>query len=308
MPKKETKGTKNPRLGRGLESLISDDTIAATINSQTSSKSTNYLSTGDSVRKIPIEFITSNPNNPRKTFEDQELSDLADSIKEKGIFQPILVRTKTGKKERYEIIAGERRWRAAQKSGLHEIPAIIREVSDQEAIELAIVENVQRTDLNPIEEATGYAQLSSMNSLSPAKLGKIVGKSRSYIANSIRLLKLPDSVKDLVSNGKLTIGHARPLIEANDPAKLAEKIVNEGLNVRQVEKLTQSGDVKETNKAKRAPKHKDVDTIAVEKKLSDRLGMKVTINSGNKGRGEVRIKYSSLDQFDNIFKLLSQKA
>ena len=307
MPKRDLKGPKNQRLGRGLASLIGDDTIVATISPQTKPKNANYLSANDGVRKIPIEYITSNLNNPRKMFSDSELSELADSIKEKGIFQPILIRTKTGKKDQYEIIVGERRWRAAQKCGLHEIPAIVREVSDQEALELAIVENVQRTDLNPIEEATGYAKLISMNSLSQSQLAKVVGKSRSYIANSLRLLKLPNSVKDLMSTGELTTGHARPLVTVKDPVKLAEKIVKEGLNVRQAEKLAQERSGTEGDKTIKLPAHKDVDTIALEKKLSDGLGLKIVIKSGKKGRGEVRIKYTSLDQFDNIYKLLSRK-
>ena len=307
MPKRDLKGPKRQRLGRGLASLIGDDTIVATISPQTKSEKTNYLSTSDSVRKIPIEYITSNPNNPRKMFSDSDLSELADSIKEKGIFQPILIRTKTGKKDQYEIIAGERRWRAAQKCGLHEIPAIVREVSDQEAVEIAIVENVQRTDLNPIEEASGYAQLTSTNALSQSQLAKVVGKSRSYIANSLRLLKLPDFVKDLMSTGELTTGHARPLVTVKDPVKLAEKIVKEGLNVRQAEKLAQERSDTEGGKIVKLPAHKDIDTIALEKKLSDGLGLKIVIKSGKKGRGEVRIKYSSLDQFDNIYKLLSRK-
>ncbi len=307
MTKRDLKGPKSQRLGRGLASLIGDDTIVATISPQTNPESSNYLSTNDNVRKIPIEYIKNNPNNPRKMFSDLELSELAESIKEKGIFQPILIRTKTGKKDQYEIIVGERRWRAAQKCGLHEIPAIIREVSDQEALELAIIENVQRTDLNPIEEATGYAQLISMNSFSQSQLAKVVGKSRSYIANSLRLLKLPDTVKDLMSIGELTIGHARPLVTVKDPVKLAEKIVKEGLNVRQTEKLAQEGSDAEGEKTVRLPTHKDIDTIALEKKLSDGLGLKIIIKSSNNGRGEMRIKFTSLDQLDNICKLLSRK-
>ena len=307
MPKKTSKEKMSPRLGRGLASLIGEESIAVAISPQVDSESKNYLSASEGVRKIPIEFIANNPNNPRKTFTENELSELIASIKEKGIFQPILVRTKTGKKNKYEIIAGERRWRAAQKAGLHEIPAIVREVSDQEALELAIVENVQRTDLNPIEEATGYAQLIEMNSLSHGQLGKVVGKSRSYISNSQGLLKLPDSVKELMVKGELTVGHARPLVTANDPAKLADAIVNQGLTVRQTEELMREGNSNEIKKVVRLPVKKDADTIALEKKLSDSLGLKITIKSGKKGRGEMRIKYTSLDQFDDIYKLLTRK-
>ena len=307
MPKNISKVKESPRLGRGLATLLEEESIAEAISPQVDAESINYLSASEGIRKIPIEFIANNPNNPRKTFSDKELSELVASIKEKGIFQPILVRTKTGKENKYEIIAGERRWRAAQKAGLHEIPAIIREVSDQEALELAIVENVQRTDLNPIEEATGYAQLIEMNSLSHAQLSRVVGKSRSYIANSQRLLKLPNSVKELMTNGELTIGHARPLVTAKDPAKLADAIINQGLNVRQTEKLVKNENSNEIEKVVRLPVNRDADTIALEKKLSDSLGLKLAIKSGKNGRGEMRIKYTSLDQLDNICKLLTRK-
>lgn len=303
---------KNKRLGRGLAALIGDVSVAESLGArppqpqlQASGEDESKASVGDSVRTVPIEFVSANPRNPRKTFSEVELSDLAASIKEKGIVQPILVRPVGGSAEKFEIIAGERRWRAAQRAGQHDVPVVVREVTDQEALELAIIENVQRADLNSIEEAMGYDQLISEFSYSQNELAKIIGKSRSHVANTLRLLKLPNSVKDYLAEGLLTAGHARALITVDDPAALAEIIVEKGLTVRDAEKLAQDPDaLRKPNASVQSKPEKDADTRALEKRLTDGLGLKIAIQHKNDGKGEMRIKYASLEQLDNICKIL----
>lgn len=293
------KDVKNKRLGRGLAALIGDSAPEAAAAPE--------KVTRDS-RKVPIEHLEPNPRNPRKTFTEKDLADLAESLKAKGIVQPILVRPAAGKTNRFEIIAGERRWRAAQRAGLHEAPIIIRDVTDQEALELAIIENVQRADLNPIEEAMGYEQLTAEFSYSQGELAKVIGKSRSHVANTMRLLKLPNSVKDYLAEGLLTAGHARALITVEDPAALAELIVEKGLTVRDAEKLAQDPDALAKLKGDKAPSEKlpkDADTKALEKRLTDTLGLKVTVgHKPGKETGDLKIKYTSLEQLDEICKKL----
>src|ERR1044071_5803904 len=213
------------RLGRGLASLIGD------IGGE--SQATDRGSRNQ--RKVPIEFVRANPRNPRKLFSDAELSELTDSIRERGIIQPIIVRSRGA--DSFEIIAGERRWRAAQRAGLHELPIVVLDVSDAEALELAIIENVQRSDLNPLEEATGYQSLGKEYNHTQEEIAKIVGKSRSHIANTLRLLHLPEKVKVYINSGKLTAGHARMLVGQSNAEELADQIVNQGLNVREVEAI-----------------------------------------------------------------------
>ncbi|MBO6894436.1 MAG: ParB/RepB/Spo0J family partition protein [Roseibium sp.] len=296
------KDGKNKRLGRGLAALIGDSAPEAAAPPEKIVRDT---------RKVPIEHIEPNPRNPRKTFTEKDLADLAESLKAKGIVQPILVRPAAGKTNRFEIIAGERRWRAAQRAGLHEAPIIIREVTDQEALELAIIENVQRADLNPVEEAMGYEQLTAEFNYSQGELAKVIGKSRSHVANTMRLLKLPNSVKDYLSEGILTAGHARALITLDEETAkvLAELIVEKDLTVRDAEKISQdpvalaklrgekvSGDDKP---------QKDADTKALEKRLTDTLGLKVTVgHKPGKESGDLKIKYTSLEQLDEICKKL----
>lgn len=251
-------------------------------------------------RHLPIDLISANPRNPRRHFAEGELDDLSQSIREHGIVQPVVVRpVENG--SRYEIIAGERRWRAAQKAGLAEVPAIVRDVSDRVALELAIVENVQRTDLNPLEEAQGYQQLIDEHGYSQADLGQVIGKSRSHVANTLRLLRLPDGVRSMLVDGILSAGHARTLITAQDPEKLARRIVDGGLSVRQAEALAQEPDA--ASPKGRESSGKDADTIALEKLLSDSTGLKVVITHREKG-GEIRISYRSLDQLDEICRRL----
>ncbi|MFZ5737917.1 chromosome segregation DNA-binding protein [Rhodopseudomonas thermotolerans] len=285
------------RLGRGLASLIGDVGGEATQAERPRAQ-----------RKVPIEFIKANPRNPRRTFTDAELGELSDSIKQHGVIQPIVVRPVKGSADRYEIIAGERRWRAAQRAGLHEVPIVPVDVSDALALEIAIVENVQREDLNPLEEAQGYQALAAEFKRSQEEIAKIVGKSRSHVANMMRLIKLPDDVKALIASGELTAGHARALIGLPDPSAIAKRIVAEGLNVRQTEALAHEEGVPERKPQKpraaaSVKSAKDADTLALEKRLSDALGMKVTIDDHD-GAGAVQIRYADLDQLDDIIRRL----
>jgi ParB family chromosome partitioning protein len=282
------------RLGRGLASLIGD--IGA------ESQSTDRASR--SQRKVPIEHVRANPRNPRKLFSDAELNELSASIRERGIIQPIVVRARGA--DNFEIIAGERRWRAAQRANLHEVPIVVLDVSDGEALELAIIENVQRTDLNPLEEATGYQSLANEFNHSQDDIAKIVGKSRSHIANTLRLLKLPETVKAYINAGKLSAGHARALINHPDPEAVAREIVEKGLNVRQVEALGQeqaAASGKKIGTRARVSASKDADTLALETRLSDALGLVVGIDHRGKG-GVLRVRYRSLDQLDEVIRRL----
>jgi ParB family chromosome partitioning protein len=258
---------------------------------------------GGGQRKLPIEFIRPNPRNPRRAFHADDLDDLAKSIREKGIVQPIVVRPVAGGGgNAFEIIAGERRWRAAQMVGLHDVPVVVLDVSDKEALELAIIENVQRADLNPIEEGLGYQRLIAEFAYSQGDLANVIGKSRPHVANTLSLLKLPEAVQSYLREGKLTAGHGRALINAEDPLAMAQRIVGAGLSVREAEALRQhSGGTK--SKAPRAPRDKDADTRAIEKSLSDRLGLTVTIDHGANG-GEVKITYKTLEQLDDICRRL----
>ncbi|MEM8796156.1 MAG: ParB/RepB/Spo0J family partition protein [Pseudomonadota bacterium] len=279
------------RLGRGLAALIGE------IDNENSA-----VEAARNQRRVPIEFLTPNPRNPRKEFAADELSDLASSIKERGIFQPVIVRPDPeGHDDRFEIIAGERRWRAAQMAGLHEVPVLIHRVSDQEALEIAIIENVQRADLNAIEEALGYDQLAREYGYSQNELADVIGKSRSHVANMMRLLRLPVSVKDYIAQGKLTAGHARTLITAENPEDLAKQIVDGGLTVRHAEALSAKSAGRKPSKSARA--EKDPDTVALERQLSDHLGLVVTIDSKGE-KGELKVKYRSLEQLDGLIRLL----
>ena len=282
------------RLGRGLAALIGEAGPAET--------GVASAARGRGQRKVPTEFLRPNPRNPRRTFDETELDDLASSIREKGIIQPILVRTISGLDDVYEIIAGERRWRAAQKAGIHEVPVILVEAGDKEALEIAIIENVQRSDLNPLEEAGGYEQLIADYGYSQADLSRIIGKSRSHVANSLRLIRLPESVKLMVAKGELSAGHARALLSIADPEPAARRIVERGLTVRDAENMAR-GETREASASTRAHREKDPDTKMLEKALEDVLGLRVIINHGAKG-GELRIKYSTVDQLDGICRRL----
>jgi ParB family chromosome partitioning protein len=279
------------RLGRGLAALIGDIDQPAVPAAKPVPAD----------RGLPIDLISPNPRNPRRRFADEELADLCQSIREHGVVQPVVVRP-SQTSGRYEIIAGERRWRAAQLAGMKEIPAIIRDVGDREALELAIVENIQRTDLNPVEEALGFQQLIDDHGYTQADLGQVIGKSRSHVANTLRLLKLPEDVRAMLVDGALSAGHARTLITADDPASLARKIVEGGLSVRQAEALAQEPTHGQLPKTAARPE-KDPDTVALEKLLSDVTGLGVSISHKRSG-GEVRVAYRTLEQLDDLCRRL----
>lgn len=281
------------RLGRGLAALLGDVAEPEVVAERAG------------VRHIPIEFVKPNPRNPRRSFGEAELADLAASVKEKGIVQPILARPVKGAFNQFEIIAGERRWRAAQRAGLHDIPVLVQDVSDREALELAIIENVQRADLNALEEALGYESLMSEFAYTQQDLAQIIGKSRSHVANTMRLLKLPESVQAYLRDGRLTAGHARALVGAADPEALAKRIIDEGLTVRDIEALAQAPKPADAAKGGRPKKSKDADTVALERGLTERLGLAVAIEHRSDHSGEVKVRYQSLDQLDEILKLLN---
>ncbi|MEW9806159.1 ParB/RepB/Spo0J family partition protein [Mesorhizobium sp. ZMM04-5] len=286
------------RLGRGLAALIGEmDRPAAREETQGAVRAGSVAD-----GRVPIEFVSPNPKNPRRAFAEADLADLAHSIRDHGIVQPVLVRSRPEGK--FEIIAGERRWRAAQRAGLTDIPVVVRDVDDRTALELAIIENVQRADLNPVEEALGYQQLIDEHAYTQADLGNVIGKSRSHVANTLRLLKLPESIRDLLVDGTLSAGHARTLVTAPDPAALARRIVDGGLSVRQAEALAQQPDAAKPKRSP-APADKDPDTLALEKLLSDVTGLNVAISHREKG-GEVRIGYRTLDQLDDLCRRLQQ--
>jgi ParB family chromosome partitioning protein len=286
------------RLGRGLASLIGDVGGEAA-----------HLERPRAQRKVPIEFLKANPRNPRRDFSEAELGELADSIRQHGVIQPIVVRAVKGVADRYEIIAGERRWRASQIAGLHDVPIVPVEVSDSDALEIAIVENVQRENLNAMEEAQGYHALVNEFKRSQDEIAKVVGKSRSHVANMMRLTKLPAEVQAYISSGKLSAGHARALIGVPDPSAAAKRIVEEGLNVRQAEALAHEEGVPERKAQKPRSvgggKVKDADTLALEKQVSDALGLKVSIDHRESG-GSVVIRYRDLDQLDGIVQKLAK--
>jgi len=282
------------RLGRGLAALMGDVSAEATTTPERARTQ----------RRVPIEYLRPNPRNPRRNFSDAELDELAASIKERGIIQPVVVRPVRGAKDAYEIIAGERRWRAAQRAALHEIPIVPFEASDSEALELAIIENVQRTDLNPLEEAGGYQALASEYGHSHEDIAKIVGKSRSHVTNTLRLLKLPEPVKAYIHAGKISAGAARMLIGAADPEEMAREIVDRGLNVRQVEALAKDR-VPGSGRAAKKRVVKSADTIALERRVSNTLGLTVTVDHRSKG-GVLHIHYRNLDQLEEVLRRLEK--
>ena len=285
-------------LGRGLSALMADVAPAEETRPRRPDLS------------VPIEMVEPNPDQPRRDFPREALEELASSIREKGIIQPLIVRENPRKPGGYEIVAGERRWRAAQLAQLHEVPVLVREVSDAELLELAIIENIQRADLNPVEEAMGYRQLMDRFGHTQERLAGALSKSRSHIANLLRLLSLPDQVQAWLREGKLTAGHARALITTDNPVALARRVIDEGLSVREVERLAQAPKAKAGQGAaspapRRAPQ-KDADTRVLEQDLSANLGMKVVIDHKGHDGGHLTISYKSLDQLDELCQLLSQ--
>ena len=285
------------RLGRGLAALIGDDIVDE-------APTTHEIEPARGLREVPIEAVRSNNLNPRKSFNEQELDDLARSIAEKGILQPVVVRPISDGDE-YQIVAGERRWRAAQKAGLHTIPVLIRELTDKEVLEIAIIENVQRADLNPVEEAMGYQQLIDSFDYTQQQLAESIGKSRSHIANTLRLMTLPKPVLDKLQEGTLTAGHARALIATDDPAGLAQKIVALGLSVRQAEALARNKT--EATSQSEAETQGQSDVRAIEKAISEALGLRVALQTGAGEKGKLIINFKTLDQFEEPCSKLGAK-
>jgi ParB family transcriptional regulator, chromosome partitioning protein len=281
---------KRRNLGRGLSALFAEE-----------SEDYAALDRLRQSKNVPIDFVRAGRFQPRRRFDELSLQALAQSIREKGVLQPILVRRHPEEANAYEIIAGERRWRAAQIAQLHEVPVVIRELEDREALEIALVENVQRQDLSPIEEAEGYRRLMEEFAHTQENLARAVGKSRSHVANMMRLLGLPDAVKEQIDGGALTAGHARALLTAADPARLAEEVIRRGLNVRQTEHLAQSA----KPGARPAPPPKDADTAALERDLTSLLGLKVNVSFAGRG-GALTIHYKTLEQLDDVLRRLKQ--
>jgi ParB family chromosome partitioning protein len=285
-----TRGQAARGLGRGLSALFGDEVQEGPRETQDSASRT---------RSLPIAFLKPNRFQPRRIFREEDLKDLAESIREKGVLQPILVRP-AGKPDAYEIVAGERRWRAAQLAKLHEVPVIVRTLTDAQSLEIAIVENVQRADLNAIEEAAAYQDLMTKFQYTQERLSEVIGKSRSHIANTLRLLKLPEAVREMIGSGKLTAGHARALIGTPNPEALAKEILAGAMNVRQAEKKAQT-----PKGSSRKPRPKDADTKALEASISNSLGMNVNIEHKGERGGQVKIRYKTLDQLDEIIRRLN---
>lgn len=296
---KQGSGARRASLGRGLSALFGE--------------ATEDYSALDKVQKnkqVPVEFIHPGKYQPRRHFNDEALQGLVESIREKGVLQPLLVRRDPQIANSYELIAGERRWRAAQVAGLHEVPVVIRDLTDREALEIALIENIQRQDLTPLEEAEGYCRLMEEFSHTQEDLARSVGKSRSHVANMMRLLALPDPVKSMVQEGALSAGHARALLTAGDPVMAAREVVKRGLNVRQTEELMRGGQAakprKDAGVPAGEPAMKDVDLVHLEAEISARIGLKVAIAPQGK-KGTITIHYQTLDQLDDVLRRLGSE-
>lgn len=290
-------------LGRGLSALLGEvDSAPAQAPGDT----------GAGSREAPIELIRRNPDQPRRTFREEDLVELSDSIREKGVLQPILVRPAPGAPGEYQIVAGERRWRAAQRAGLKTIPIMIRELDDLAVLEIGIIENVQRADLNALEEALSYKVLMDKFGRTQEAIAQTVGKSRSHVANTLRLLALPEAVQSYLTSGELTAGHARAIASAPDPTVLAREVIAKGLSVRDAEALARrtpnaDGEVRAKSSGGRPPKSKDTDTQSLEADLSSLLGLDVEIDDRG-GAGALTIRYATLEQLDDLCNRLTRGA
>ena len=289
------------RLGRGLAALLGD--VETEFGAMARDRGT---------RRVPIEFIRRNPRNPRTSFEPEQLAELAASVRERGIIQPILVRPVPQLPDVYEIVAGERRWRAAQQAGLHDVPVVVIEADERLALELAIIENVQRSDLNPIEEANGYEQLILQHGYSQTDLAGTLGKSRSHVANTLRLLKLPARIRELMLKGDITAGHGRALLAVDDPGAVAEQILARGLTVRDVERLGRDAEPtvdapRKGGRPRRVREETTSDMRALKRELIDALGLQVEIESRGEA-GELKIRFASLEQLDEVCRRLKASA
>lgn len=276
------------RLGRGLAALIGEDSSEGSV-----------LQDVRSLRHMPIDLLKASPNNPRKNFADVDLEDLTKSIREKGLLQPIVVRPIANGE--YEIVAGERRWRAAQRASVHDVPVLIRDLTDGEALEIALIENIQRSDLNPLEEARAYGQLLEQFNYTQQQLADSIGKSRSHVANTLRLMNLPEAVRAEIETGRLTAGHARALVATDSPAELAAQIIKLGLSVREAENLAREAAFPKKPKLK---PEKDADTRALEKLVSEAIGLKLDITHKGDGSGTLLITYKTLDQLEDVCRRL----
>jgi ParB family chromosome partitioning protein len=289
---------KSRGLGRGLSALMADVAVDQPTDTTSAPRRADMM--------VPVERIRPNPDQPRRTFEPNALSDLADSIREKGVIQPLIVRVAPEDPNLFEIVAGERRWRASQMAQLHELPVLIRDFNDTEVLEIAIIENIQRADLNPVDEAAGYRQLMDRFGHTQEQLATALGKSRSHIANQMRLLQLPTEVLDWLSDGKLTAGHARTLVGHPDAKTLAQQIIGKQMSVREAERLTKKGPAAGLSSSQPRNKEKDPDTVMLERELSAALGMGVTIDhaAGQEG-GKLTISYKTLAQLDDLMRQLT---
>lgn len=293
-------------LGRGLSSLLGDAGIAATTGTSPSGAAPSAAPAQTGLTELPIEWINSGPWQPRRRFDTASLSELAESIRSKGLVQPILVRPRAGAQNRYELIAGERRWRAAQMAQLHSIPAIIRSLEDEEAYELSLIENIQRADLSAVEEAEGYQQLIDSFGYTQEQLSEIIGKSRSHIANLLRLLSLPREVSDMVVDGTLSMGQVRPLIGNSDCLAIAREVAQKGLSARQVEAMVSRGRRSAGSASKsNAAREKSADIKALETKAETALGLRLDIDwNEESGKGRMAITFTSLEQFESVMEKL----
>lgn len=283
-------------LGRGLSALLAEVPKAEEESKKTAQKADQF---------VPIELVSANPDQPRKFFNEKDLAELTSSIQAHGIIQPLVLRPDPEREGQYQIVAGERRWRAAQRAALHEVPAVIRDLSDGDVLELAIIENIQRSDLSPVEEAQGYRQLMDRFGHTQEVIASSLGKSRSHIANMLRLLSLPELVQSMVNTGEISAGHARTLVGAEDPLKIAQHIVEKGLSVRQAENFAKQSKSDKPKKSGESAE-KDADTRALEADLSAQLGLSVAIaHVESSGKGEIKIKYKDLNDLDKICQLLN---
>ena len=289
---KKTRG-----LGRGLSTLMSDIAPVSAERADTESSGRETV--------VAIDRIVANPDQPRRTFDDEAIAELANSIAEKGVIQPLILRPDPSNRSRFQIVAGERRWRAAQIAQLHELPVIIRDYTDTEMLEVAIIENIQRADLNPIDEAAGYRQLMDRFGHTQEILAQALGKSRSHIANQLRLLSLPPEIQDYLADGRLTSGHARPLIGHPDALEIAAQAIRRKLSVRDVEKMTKSRATRTSRNSQARSADKDADTKLIEQELSAALKMRVTIDHDARGGGRLTLAYTNLEQLDDLLRALS---
>ncbi len=295
-PDESVGGKRRTNLGRGLDALFGEDDASFEVQGRERAS-----------RTMPVELIRPNPKQPRRRFSDEELGELVASVREQGVLQPILVRPSPTLPDLYEIVAGERRWRAAQRAQLHDVPVVVRELDDSSALQIAIIENIQRESLTPVEEADGYRRLQEDFGHTQEQIGQVVGKSRSHIANTLRLLDLPSPVRRLVDDGTLSAGHGRALLACPDPEAAARTVVSRGLNVRQTEKLARDGAAKTGRPRKSAASGpgKDANLQALEQEMSNRLGLRVSVDPAQDGgSGMVTIRYQSLDQFDDLLRRL----